>query len=109
MRLEVVGDYDALSAEAARFIADELRRLPAPVLLAATGSTPTGAYELLAARYRSGALDTSCLTVVQLDEYAEIGTDDRRSLHAWTRRALIEPLGIPPAHVIAFEQSATDA
>jgi glucosamine-6-phosphate deaminase len=108
MRLELVDDYDALSIAAERFIAGEITRLPALVLLAATGDTPVGAWNRLGSRYGSGGLDTSRLTVVQLDEYAGIGADDRRSLFAWTERAVIEPLGVPADRVVRFENAGMD-
>jgi glucosamine-6-phosphate deaminase len=108
MRLDIVDDYEALSASAARFIADEIARLAAPVVLAATGSTPVGAYTLLGSRYAAGELDTSSLTVVQLDEYAGIGADDWRSLFAWTERAVVGPLGVPLARVVRFEDAGAD-
>ena len=59
------------------------RASPDALLLLATGDTPMGAYRELAERQRRGELDTSQLRAAQLDEYASLGTDDRRSLYGW--------------------------
>src|SRR2546421_162612 len=79
----------ALGLRAAALLAQEIVDSPSLALLAATGHTPLRAYEHLAARCRQDALDTSQLTIVQLDEYVDVDVDDRRSLLGWTERALI--------------------
>ncbi len=107
--LQIVDDYEALSLHAARAIARAIESSPDLVVLAATGRTPTGAYENLAARYRSGGLNTSRMTVVQLDEYVDLDPDDRRSLLRWTERVLIDPIEVPRARVISFQPSSADA
>jgi glucosamine-6-phosphate deaminase len=66
----------------------------------ATGQTPMGLYEELAARHRAALLDTDGMVAIQLDEYLGLEPDDRRSLFGWMRRSFLEPLGVPDEHVI---------
>jgi glucosamine-6-phosphate deaminase len=103
IRTVVAADYDALSGAAADAIAATIRRTPDALLLLATGDTPMGAYRELAERHARGELDTSRVRVAQLDEYAGLATDDRRSLYGWMERSFLEPLGIPAARAIRLD------
>ena len=103
IRTVVVGDYDALSQAAADAIAATIERKPDALLLLATGDTPMGAYDELAARHRRCDLDTSQLRVAQLDEYAGLGEGDRRSLFGWMDRSFLAPLGVPAARTIRLD------
>jgi glucosamine-6-phosphate deaminase len=105
MRTVVVGDYEALSQAAADAIAATLLRKPDALLLLATGDTPMGAYRELAERRVRGELDTSRLRAAQLDEYAGLATDDRRSLYGWMRNSFLDPLGVPGERAIRLDAS----
>jgi glucosamine-6-phosphate deaminase len=105
MRTVVVGDYEALSHAAADAIAATLLRKPDALLLLATGDTPMGAYRELAERRLRGELDTSRVRAAQLDEYAGVALDDRRSLYGWMTRSFAEPLGVPEEHTIRLDAS----
>jgi glucosamine-6-phosphate deaminase len=105
MRTVVVADYEALSRVAADAIAATLLRKPDALLLLATGDTPMGAYRDLAERHLRGELDTSRLRAAQLDEYAGLAPDDRRSLYGWMTRSFAEPLGVPEEHTIRLDAS----
>jgi hypothetical protein len=85
MKLQIVEDYETLSSVTAAIVADEIERQGPVVLLPATGSTPTGAYQQLALRHAARELDSSQITLVQLDEYVDIAPDDRRSLFGWMK------------------------
>jgi glucosamine-6-phosphate deaminase len=103
IRTVISGDYDALSVAAADAIAAVVRRTPDALLLLATGDTPMGAYRVLADRHARGELDTSQLRVAQLDEYAGIAHDDRRSLYGWMERSFLAPLGVPAERTIRLD------
>jgi glucosamine-6-phosphate deaminase len=94
-RVEVVEDYEELSAKAA-----ERTATPRARVVAATGRTPIGAYGELARRHARGELDTSSLVVHQLDEYLGAGSDGSLSLGAWMRRSFLDPLEIPDDRVV---------
>jgi glucosamine-6-phosphate deaminase len=96
----VVEDGDELGRLGADLVAEAIAARPASAITAATGESPMGLYSVLAARHRSGALDTSALTVFQLDEYVGLVPGDRRSLLGWMRRSFLEPLGVPDSRVV---------
>ncbi|CAA9538051.1 MAG: Glucosamine-6-phosphate deaminase [uncultured Thermomicrobiales bacterium] len=108
MRLIVADDYAALSRAAADVLAATIAAEPTAAILAATGNTPMGAYEDLAARRRRGEIDASRLRVFQLDEYLGLPVDDPRSLFGWTRRSFVEPLGVPDTNVVRLPGDAAD-
>ena len=71
--LVIVNDsYDAMSTEAARIVADRLRRKPNLVLGLATGSTPLGLYKELIRLHKEEGLDFSKVTTFNLDEYVSL-------------------------------------
>ena len=102
LRVEVVDSAEALALAGANQVADVLDEAPASSVVVATGRTPIGLYEELAARRRAGALDTSRMTAVQLDEYLGLAPDDKRSLLRWMDLLFLEPLGIDPARVVTL-------
>ena len=71
-------DYEELSSLAADIIADVIKSKPNPVLGLATGSSPVGTYKRLIEDNKSGKLDFSKVTSVNLDEYVGLdGTNDQ--------------------------------
>lgn len=61
--------YDDISLEAAKIVADRLRKKPDLVLGLATGSTPIGLYKALIDMHQREGLDFSRVTTFNLDEY----------------------------------------
>jgi len=115
-------DYDDLSHAGADFVASIVAARPDATVLVATGETPMGLYAELALRQKAGTFDGSRLRVFQLDEYAGIADQDRRSLYGWTLRAFVDPLRIPHERVVrlpsrsdipggcaAYDRSVADA
>ena len=95
----VLRDYDDLSLAAADIVVSVVAARPEAAVLVATGETPMGLYAELAIRQQNGTFDGSGLRVFQLDEYADIADDDRRSLYGWTLRAFADPLHVPRERV----------
>jgi glucosamine-6-phosphate deaminase len=90
----VVDDAAGLSRAGADLVT-RLVHADGPVtVVPATGETPVGMYAELAARRERGDLDTSGVSVVQLDEYLGLASDDRRALFGWMDRTVLEPLAI---------------
>lgn len=108
MRLIVTDDYTSLSRVGADIIAGLIAAQPSAVVVPATGDTPMGIYEELAARRARGELEASGLRVFLLDEYLGIAADDPRSLYGWLARSLVAPLGIPEASVVRLRGDAED-
>jgi glucosamine-6-phosphate deaminase len=108
IRVVVADDYEALSQTAADAIAATLARKPDALLLLATGDTPMGAYRELAERHARGELDTSQLVAAQLDEYAGLAENDRRSLLGWMQRSFLEPLDVPEERTIRLDARSAE-
>lgn len=92
----------------ARLVADRVAATPALVLGCATGRTMDGVYAELVAAHRRGDVDLSGITTFNLDEYVGLAHDDPRSYHAYMRRHLFEPLGLPPERTHLPDGSAAD-
>jgi glucosamine-6-phosphate deaminase len=99
-RIVVVEDAGELGRVGAELVAEAIAGTPAVSITAATGESPMGLYSALAAHHQSGALETSAVTVFQLDEYLGLAPGDRRSLLGWMRRSFLEPLGMRDAQVV---------
>ena len=69
MRIIKCLNYDHMSREAAKIIADEVNSNPECVLGLATGSSPIGLYDYLVKWHKEGKLDFSQVKSVNLDEY----------------------------------------
>ena len=98
--MRVVENAEELGRIGADLVTEVVGARPAASIVAATGRTPMGLYAELAARRRSGVLDTTAISTVQLDEYLGLERDDRRSLFGWMRRSFLEPLGVSDTRVI---------
>lgn len=108
MDLVVVEDYEEMSRTAARCVAEVIREKPEASVIAATGGTPMGTYRELARTCAHTALDTSAMHALQLDEYVGISDADRRSLFRWMKRALLDPLAIPPERTVRLRGDVPD-
>lgn len=108
MRLIVTEDYESLSRVGAGMVAEVVAARPTAAVVPAMGDTPMGIYAELAARTHRGVVDASRLQVFQLDEYANIGADDPRSLYGWLLRSFVEPLGITEANVVRLRGDLAD-
>ena len=98
--LHIVADADHLDRVSADLVTEVIAATPTARIVVATGRTPMGLYASLAARYRMGLLDTSSITVHQLDEYLGLAPADGSSLFGWMRRSFLEPLGVPEERVV---------
>ena len=92
--LEVVDDAAWLARAGADVVAGVVHADGPVTIVPATGETPLGMYEELAARRARGDLDTSGVSIVQLDEYLGLAPNDRRALFGWMERTVIEPFAI---------------
>jgi galactosamine-6-phosphate isomerase len=104
MRFAVFEDHEAMSARAAEIMADAVVDKPDLLFCAASGGSPTRAYELFAAKKGVG----KALRVMKLDEWAGLAADDDASCEAYLRRHLVEPLAIPPERYWSLDGGAAD-
>jgi glucosamine-6-phosphate deaminase len=99
MLVIVKESYDAMSKEAARIIADRLRRKPNMVLGLATGSTPLGLYKELIRMHKDEGLDFSKVTTFNLDEYVGLPPSHDQSYHYFMHENLFKHINIDPRYI----------
>ena len=113
-----------LSREAARMVANAVRRHPSLRLGLATGSTTVGMYQELVRLHREESLDFSRVLTFNLDEYLGLSADHPQSFAYFMRQNFFSHVNIPPANIhipngsmkgdfrqycAAYEQSIRDA
>lgn len=96
MKVIVTKNYEELSKVTAELIADVVINKPDCVLGLATGSTPVGAYEVLADMHKAGKLDFSSVKSYNLDEYYPMKADNRQSYHYFMNENLFSKINIKP-------------
>lgn len=98
MRIYAAADYEEMSQRAAAILAAHVITKPDAVLGLATGSTPIGTYDRLAAMYQKGMLDFSRVTAVNLDEYEGLNGEHPQSYRYFMNKHLFERINIPQEH-----------
>ncbi|MDF2683818.1 MAG: nagB [Brevibacillus sp.] len=95
MKLVIAKDYDDLSKQAARLIADEVTHHPAMVLGLATGGTPVGMYRELIAIYQKEGVDFSQASSFNLDEYVGLPGTHPQSYRTYMDENLFSHINLP--------------
>lgn len=90
MKIINVKNYEELSLEGARIIAEQIKTKPASVLGLATGSTPIGLYKALAEM----KLDFTQVITYNLDEYYPIKKDHDQSYNYFMNDMLFKHINI---------------
>lgn len=101
MKTVIVQDYDEMSRALAKTVAEVVNGSERPVLGLATGSTPVGAYKLLAEFFAQRKLSFKNVRTVNLDEYVGLDCNDEQSYASFMRRHLFDLVDLPPqnAHI----------
>ena len=94
MEVIVKDNYDAVSALAARMIADVIRRKPSCVLGLATGGTTLGTYKELIRLHHEEDLDFSLVATFNLDEYVGLPPDHEQSYHFFMKEEFFKHINI---------------
>ncbi|MBR7082585.1 MAG: glucosamine-6-phosphate deaminase [Clostridia bacterium] len=105
MKFIVCENYDEMSARAAEIFIKEITEKPDCVLGLATGSTPIGMYEKLAA----ANLDFSRVTTVNLDEYYPILPENENSYRYFMNKNLFDKVNIDKNNTHVPSGTAKDA
>jgi glucosamine-6-phosphate deaminase len=108
MLLVIRDDYDSLSKESARIIAEMVRRKPNIVLGFATGGTPLGTYEELIRMHREEGLDFSKVITFNLDEYVGLPPSHERSYNYFMWKNLFDHINVDPRLVYIPMGTADD-
>lgn len=108
MQLIITDNYESLSARAADFIAEDLRRCPDLLLCAASGSTPTGTYDRLATKLREAPDLCARLRLIKLDEWGGLAMDDAATCEVYIQRHVVKPLRVASKRYISFDSLPED-
>jgi glucosamine-6-phosphate deaminase len=101
----VLADPRRVGLVAAELVANRLWARAGLRLLLPTGRSPDGMYAALRAHSAAGHLPSATATVLQLDEYAGLGSGDPRSFATELRRQLA---GVPLREIRTLDGSAPD-
>jgi galactosamine-6-phosphate isomerase len=108
MRAMVAENFEAMSRLAADLIVAELKRRPGILLCASAGSTPMGAYALLATRCARQPGLFAKLRVLQIDEWCGLERGHPATCESDLQTRLLGPLRIAPARFAGFRTDASD-
>lgn len=100
--------HEQTSLQAAKIVADQVRKNPRTVLGLATGKSPQGLYQELIRLHREEGLDFSGVTTFNLDEYVGIPKDHPQSFHTQIHQTFLDHINIKPANVHIPDGSATN-
>ena len=98
MRIILANDYRDMSRKAANIISAQVILKPDCILGLATGDTPKGTYEQLAAWCAKGDCDFSQVSSYNLDEYVGLTADDPQSYHYFMKVNFFDHINIDQAN-----------
>lgn len=107
-KIIICKDYAEMSRRAADVFADYIRKNPNGVLGLATGSSPEGLYDCLAADYAAGKLDFSGLTSYNLDEYYPIEPTHEQSYRRFMNEHLFDRVNIDKSRTFVPDGKTAD-
>jgi glucosamine-6-phosphate deaminase len=99
MLVIIKDNYDELSKEAAKIVAQKIRKKPDLVLGLATGSTPLGLYKELIRMHQNEGLDFSKVTTFNLDEYIGLPPSHDQSYHYFMHENLFKYINLNPRFI----------
>src|ERR1700720_3662082 len=99
MLVVLKSNYEELSQEAARIVANSIRQNPEVRLGLATGSTTIGVYRELERLHREEALDFSRVVTFNLDEYLGISPEHPQSFHHFMLENFFSKVNVDPRNV----------
>src|SRR5262245_41996221 len=98
-------DYEAVSIEAARIVADMVRRIPNARLGLPAGRTPLGMYRHLVQLHRTERLDFSRVRLFHLDEYLGIRSDNPNSFKSYLFREFFNLINVRRANIYLIDEN----
>jgi glucosamine-6-phosphate deaminase len=99
MLLSLKANDSELTCEAARIVANAVRRKPALRLGLATGSTPLGMYKELVRLHREDALDFSRVVTFNLDEYLGLPATHPQSFQHFMLKHFFSQINVAPGNI----------
>lgn len=95
VKLVIVKDYNDMSKQAAKLIAEEVTRNPKTVLGLATGGTPVGMYRELVSLHQQDSVDFSQAQSFNLDEYVGLPSLHPQSYRTYMNENLFAHINLP--------------
>ncbi len=108
MLLIIKESYEEMSTEAAKIVAERIRRKPNLVLGLATGSTPLGLYKELIRMHKEEGLSFAKVTTFNLDEYVGLPPTHDQSYSHFMWENLFKHIDINPRYIHVPDGMATD-
>lgn len=105
MKIEKVDSYQELSQKAKNYIVQEVEKNNRLLLCAATGSSPTGTYQLLGEEFQKNPDLFKQLRIIKLDEWGGVPIDQPGTCETYLQTHLIQPLHIPVSRYIGFNSN----
>ncbi len=94
MKIIICKNYDEMSVNAAKLVAEQLNEKPNSVLGLATGSTPEGMYAELIEMYKNNAISFENAASINLDEYYPIEPTNDQSYRYFMNTKLFDHVNI---------------
>lgn len=104
----VAPDFEVMSKIAAEAMYRDILAKPNMLFCAATGATPTVAYDLLAEKYSDNPRAFADLRVLKLDEWGGIPMDDAATCEVFLNEHLNNPLHINKERFISWQSDPAD-
>lgn len=108
MKITVVENYEEMSKEAAKILAEAVKTNLKPVLGLATGSTPVGVYRELIGMYQNGDISFKNVKTANLDEYVGLGAENPQSYVSFMKNNLFNHIDIDPSNTFIPNGKAKD-
>ncbi len=108
MKIIVTKNYEEMSAQAGKLLAEIIKSKPDCVLGLATGGTPVGVYDYLTDLFERGELSFARTSSVNLDEYYPISSSNSQSYRYFMNKKLFDRVDIDKANTFAPNGSAED-
>jgi len=99
MLVVLKSNYEELSQEAARMVANSIRQNREIRLGLATGSTMVGVYRELVRMHRDESLDFSRVVTFNLDEYLGVSPEHPQSFHHFMREHFFSRVNLEPRNI----------
>lgn len=103
MKVHYCSDYVEMSRSGSNSIVSDLREKPGQLICAATGNSPTGVYQNLAASCFDEKEVFRNLRIIKLDEWGGIPSTDPNSCETFVQEKILQPLHISRDRYIAFK------
>lgn len=108
MTIRIFDDYESLSLETAKTIAEVIRSKPDALICVPSGDTPRGTFREFVKLVGATKLDLTNVTFTGLDEWIGISSDNPGSCGRFITDNLLKPLSVDSSRMHLFDGLTTD-